>query len=67
MNIKKAKKGPWPKRTPLTLEEQKKILGIHWRGHENYQPTAAHLHPCGSFFMEQVRKKAHNEGRYGIY
>lgn len=64
MNIKK---GPWPKRTPLTLEEQKKILGIHWRGHESYVPTAAHRHPSGSWFMEQVGKKAACQGRYGIY
>ena len=64
MNIQK---GPWPKQTRLTLEEQKKILGIHWRGHPNYIPTKAHLHPCGSYFMEQVRKKAACQGRYGIY
>ncbi len=63
MNIKK---GPWPKRTPLTLEEQKKILGIHWRGHPNYVPTKAHLHPS-SYYMEQVRKNAACQGRFGIY
>lgn len=53
-------------KTRLTLEEQKKILGIHWRGHSRYVPTKAHLHPT-SFFMEQVRRKAAEQGRYGVY
>jgi len=65
--MEKKFKGPaWPTKR-LTLEEQIKIMGIHWRGHESYVPTAAHRHPCGSWFMEQVGKKAACQGRYGIY
>ena len=50
----------------LTLEEQKQLMGTAWRGHPRYVPTKAHLHPS-SYTMEQVRKNAACQGRYGIY
>ena len=53
-------------KTRLTLQEQKQLMGNKWRGHPNYQPTKTHLHPT-SYVMEQVRKNAACQGRYGIY
>ena len=58
MNTQKPKfRGkPWPTKR-LTLEEQIKILGIHWRGHENYQPTPAHLYWGGSYILDKWKEK----------
>lgn len=54
MNIKK---GPWPKRTPLTLEEQKALLGRHWVGLPEYQPKPAHTYPgCWTIDREKAKR-----------
>ncbi|MBR4004854.1 MAG: hypothetical protein IKI90_03300 [Treponema sp.] len=64
--MKQFKGPPWPEHR-LTLEEQKAVLGSHWRGAPGYVPSKAQRHPYGSYFMEQVAKKAAEQGRHGIY
>ena len=50
-----AHKKPWTQKR-LTREEQIQLLGIHWRGHKNYQPKPAHLYR-GSFILDRHKAR----------